>query len=323
MEIRPVGSGALPSIKDIKQDRLERLKTGFQTIDLFTRPSFSNAIYEKNMGLINQRFQEATSNLNTYFDTAESSIKGSFAKGLESLNTNFQTAIQSVKDVAEPFRQSNLMAQQEYRNMLGLGDKSAEQIQSDLEKTPGYQFQYQQGQKALERAQAARGNLLSGRAVLEAQEFGQGMAQSAFQDRMSNLMGLMNATSPVLAQLTGQQAQLQAGLGQAQMGAQQAQAGMLSGLQAERGAQLAGLSQAQMGTELQQSAQKQAIDEQARLQKQQAQYGYLQSTDTAELQRGGQIAAAGLGAAAQGASAAVRAQSQEKQTGFLAGLSGR
>mgnify|MGYP003336718255 CR=1 FL=1 len=48
-------------------------------------------------------------------------------------------------------------------------------IQKRLEQTPGYQFRFGQGMQALERSQAARGGLLSGGAMLEAQRFGQGL----------------------------------------------------------------------------------------------------------------------------------------------------
>jgi hypothetical protein len=50
----------------------------------------------------------------------------------------------------------------------------------DLQNDPGYQFQLQQGEQALQRSQAARGNVFSGAALKAAQEYGQGLAGTTF-----------------------------------------------------------------------------------------------------------------------------------------------
>lgn len=50
----------------------------------------------------------------------------------------------------------------------------------DLANDPGYQFQLQQGEQALARNQAARGNYFSGEALKAAQDYGQGLAGTAF-----------------------------------------------------------------------------------------------------------------------------------------------
>lgn len=51
---------------------------------------------------------------------------------------------------------------------------------TDLQNDPGYQFQLQQGEQALNRAQAARGNYFSGEALKAAQDYGQGLAGTSF-----------------------------------------------------------------------------------------------------------------------------------------------
>lgn len=56
-----------------------------------------------------------------------------------------------------------------------------QQIQND----PSFQFQMQQGTKALERSAAARGTLLTGRTLQELTRFGQGLA-STFDDKYYN-----------------------------------------------------------------------------------------------------------------------------------------
>lgn len=53
---------------------------------------------------------------------------------------------------------------------------------AELQATPGYQFQLQQGQKQLDQSAAARGGLLSGAQMQAAQQFGQKQAATGFQD---------------------------------------------------------------------------------------------------------------------------------------------
>jgi hypothetical protein len=52
---------------------------------------------------------------------------------------------------------------------------------AELQATPGYQFQLQQGQKALAQNAAARGGLLSGAQLQASQRFGQQQAATGFQ----------------------------------------------------------------------------------------------------------------------------------------------
>jgi len=53
---------------------------------------------------------------------------------------------------------------------------------AELQATPGYQFQLQQGQKELAQSAAARGGLLSGAQLQAAQGFGQKQAATGFQN---------------------------------------------------------------------------------------------------------------------------------------------
>ncbi len=62
----------------------------------------------------------------------------------------------------------------------GYGDLTSRFDPGDLTQDPGYQFQLQQGQEALNRANAASGNLNSGAALKAAQQFGTGLADSTY-----------------------------------------------------------------------------------------------------------------------------------------------
>lgn len=71
----------------------------------------------------------------------------------------------------------------------------------DLTADPGYQFQLTEGNRAADRASLARGNYYSGQALKEAQEFGQGLADTtynsafnrALQGRAAGLQGALSA----------------------------------------------------------------------------------------------------------------------------------
>lgn len=62
--------------------------------------------------------------------------------------------------------------------------------EQDFQADPGYQFRLQEGQRALERSQAARGGLFSGQALRESQELGQGLAGQTFQDSFNRNLAL-------------------------------------------------------------------------------------------------------------------------------------
>jgi hypothetical protein len=66
---------------------------------------------------------------------------------------------------------------------------------SSITKTPGYQFQFDQGMQALERQQAAGGAANSGQAETAAIQFGQGLAQTSFTNWENILAQLAGATS--------------------------------------------------------------------------------------------------------------------------------
>jgi hypothetical protein len=69
----------------------------------------------------------------------------------------------------------------------------------DLTKDPGYQFRLQEGQKALERSQAASGSLASGAAMKAAQEYGQGLADQTYNDAYQRWLSGQQNTYNMLA----------------------------------------------------------------------------------------------------------------------------
>ncbi|MGH8338210.1 MAG: hypothetical protein ACRETL_15615, partial [Gammaproteobacteria bacterium] len=57
---------------------------------------------------------------------------------------------------------------------------------AEAEQTPGYQFQQQQGQQALQQSAAARGNLLTGGTAEALDNYSQGLAASNYQNVYNN-----------------------------------------------------------------------------------------------------------------------------------------
>lgn len=113
---------------------------------------------------------------------------GAIAKQLESFAPQLQ-------ELAQRY-------QQDYTDELPQA-LTGKEIQAKLEDLPEYQFQFGQGQKALERSQAARGVLQSGGALLEAQKFGQDLAQNVYQGHVSRLAGIAGMNLPVVQQGIG------------------------------------------------------------------------------------------------------------------------
>lgn len=66
--------------------------------------------------------------------------------------------------------------------------------------TPGYQFQFDQGQAALEAWERSQGKLLGGAAAKEQTQFGQGLASTNYQNAVGNKLTAFNANlNPQLA----------------------------------------------------------------------------------------------------------------------------
>lgn len=100
---------------------------------------------------------------------------------------------------------------QEGRNALGQLADARETMFEGFEESPGYQFRLEQGQEAMERANAARGTRLGGAAMKEAMRYGQGMAsdeygrwygrQSDQYNRLASLAGVGQSAASQQASL--------------------------------------------------------------------------------------------------------------------------
>ena len=113
---------------------------------------------------------------------------------------------QTKPGVADPYAAYRPQAASQLQNLLS--------DPSTITSTPGYQFNLQQGLQAQQAQQAAQGSLVSGGALLQAQQFGQQYATSNLQQQQALLAQLSGATqSPAGA------AQAQQGINFGQSGA--------------------------------------------------------------------------------------------------------
>jgi len=93
-------------------------------------------------------------------------------------NNKFTSAdYAKLKDM--PKMVSNTLDQEEYQQDPGYTPMV--NTLEELEATPGYKVQLEQGMKGLQASQAARGGLLSGRAAKEMNNYAQGQASTGFQ----------------------------------------------------------------------------------------------------------------------------------------------
>jgi hypothetical protein len=81
-----------------------------------------------------------------------------------------------------PYQEQGEYATQQIREGLDTGTLGGSFTPDQYLESPDYQFNLAQGTQALDRTQAARGNLYSGQAIKEASRFQQGLASQGYQD---------------------------------------------------------------------------------------------------------------------------------------------
>jgi hypothetical protein len=101
-----------------------------------------------------------------------------------------------LEDLQDQLAARSAQAQAQYQPYAQAGTQALQNLQAPnmeaLQADPGYQFQLQQGNQALERSLAARGLGQSGAALKAAQEYGQGLANQTYNDyfnRQAQLAG--------------------------------------------------------------------------------------------------------------------------------------
>jgi hypothetical protein len=135
-----------------------------------------------------------------------------------------QQNLAQTRESLQPFINTGYDAQGYLRNLLGLGAPTDGNTYGSLMKPfnaqtweqwkdPGYDFQLQQGQQALQNSQAAKDGVLSGAALKDLIGFNQGMANTAYQNAFGRYMSQNDATYNRLSSLLGIGENAAAGVG--------------------------------------------------------------------------------------------------------------
>lgn len=125
--------------------------------------------------------------LNQGYGQANQAAQQGYTQGISTLNQGYDQA----RGYQQPFYSQGTGALSEMSNLLGLGGtEAANEAISRFQTSPGYQFQMEQGVGALDRSAAARGGLYSGAQGKALTEYGQGLANQEYNNRISQLAGM-------------------------------------------------------------------------------------------------------------------------------------
>lgn len=95
-----------------------------------------------------------------------------------------------------PYRETGATALQQYGALYGVGregmlsDEEMEDARSRFMETPGYEFRFDEGMRALDRSASARGKLRGGGYGRELIRYGQGVASGEFENYANRLAGI-------------------------------------------------------------------------------------------------------------------------------------
>lgn len=121
-------------------------------------------------------------------------------------DTIYYNAIDSNNNNLAPFRSHGIYAADKLAQALGFYGQAPDY--SQFYNSPGYQFQLQQGEQAINRAASTSGSYLTGQQLKELSKFNQGLAGTTFQNYMGNLYNSLSGGLSAAGQLASNQANL-------------------------------------------------------------------------------------------------------------------
>ena len=185
-------------------------------------------------GPAQQAAQAQIGGLNTGYGLASGNIQqalqalqGNYGAAGNALQTNYTAALQ-------PYLQNYGQAQTGVTglmNALGLGGAGGTQSAlTALQNTPGYQFQQQQGNNAINAAAAASGTLNSGNQIKALADYNQGLAGTTYNNYVSQLQPFLGASQGAAGGIANTYSGLGSGLAGISTGLGQGLAGQYNNL---------------------------------------------------------------------------------------------
>jgi hypothetical protein len=180
--------------------------------DLFSNDTAEKAASQRNAGL-----QQGYDALAGNFAQGRDTLATNTTQGNQALQTGYGQAGNIYGGLGQYFQQMYGSGANAYGDATGAnGQGGFDRAQSNFRSDPGYQFQMDQGQQALNRSHAAAGNLASGNADADTLKFSQGLADQSYGNYVSRLQPYLQlagsgATTAAAGQ-AGAAAQLGTGL---------------------------------------------------------------------------------------------------------------
>jgi hypothetical protein len=138
--------------------------------------------------------QQAQNALTTNYGQARTDINQYFPQAAQALQTNYTAGLQPAQGAAA----STQAGVNQLLAALGIqspGQPAGQDIQSLLASTPGYQFQLDQGSQNVLRNRAASGSLASGGTNTDLTQFGQGLANTTYNQYIQSLLPFLGANT--------------------------------------------------------------------------------------------------------------------------------
>jgi hypothetical protein len=138
----------------------------------------------------NDTAEEAARQRNAGLQKGYDTLASTYGQGRDAINTGANTATGYYKPLMDKYAAGT----NAYGDATGAnGPEGYARAVSSFKTDPGYGFQMDQGQQALNRAHAAAGNLSSGNADADTLKFSQGLADQSFGNYVSRLQPYFGA----------------------------------------------------------------------------------------------------------------------------------
>ena len=111
------------------------------------------------------------------------------------------TALSNVTAAEQPYQNLGGTSANHLVDLLGKGFQAP--TLAEAEQTPGFQFNLEQGSRAIAQNAAATGNLMSGNTGVALEKYGQNLAEGTYQQDYQNALDTYNANVNPLLSATG------------------------------------------------------------------------------------------------------------------------